>query len=327
MLTTYLILAAGLVLLIIGGELLVRGAVRIAARLGISPMLVGLTVVAMGTSTPELAASVQASLAGSPGIALGNIAGSNIVNILFILGASALLSPLLVPRGVLWRDGGVGVFAALALIVAGHTIGLDRFAGLALLAGLVAYLTYAYRQERTGQPHTAAFERAAAMAEADPALAPQEPHRESLWLPIAQVVVALVLIVSGGNLLVTSAIAIAADLGVSDEVIGLTVVAVGTSLPELATSVIAALRKQGEIALGNVLGSNIFNILFIGGLTGIIAPTIIPPSILAVDLWVVVGASLVVMLLAYTGRRLSRLEGAVMVALYAAYTLFTIGAL
>jgi cation:H+ antiporter len=133
--------------------------------------------------------------------------------------------------------------------------------------------------------------------------------------------------VSGGNLLVTSAIAIAPDLGVSDTVIGLTVVAVGTSLPELATSVIAAIRKQGEIALGNVLGSNIFNVLFIGGLTGVIAPTIVPPSILSFDLWVVTGASLAVMLLAYTGGRLTRLEGAIMVALYVIYTLITVGVL
>jgi cation:H+ antiporter len=311
---------------VLGGELLVRGAVRIAAHLGISPMLVGLTVVGMGTSTPELAASVQASFAGSPGIALGNIVGSNIANTLLILGASALLSPLLVPRGALWRDGGVGVAATLALILAGHTLGLDRMAGLALLAGLVAYVTYAYRQERAGQPHTAAFDRATAVAEADPALAPQAPHRETLWKPILLVLIGLVLIVSGGNLLVTSAITIAADLGVSDEVIGLTVVAVGTSLPELATSVIAALRKEGEIALGNVLGSNIFNILFIGGLTGTIAPTVIPASILSVDLWVVLGASLAVMALAFTGGRLSRAEGALMVALYGAYTLFTVGA-
>ena len=126
MLTTYLILAAGLVLLIIGGELLVRGAVKIAAHLGISPMLVGLTVVGMGTSTPELAASVQASLAGSPGIAVGNIVGSNLANLLLILGLAALMAPILVPRGALWRDGGVGVAATLALILLGHTLGLDR---------------------------------------------------------------------------------------------------------------------------------------------------------------------------------------------------------
>lgn len=326
MVMTLLVLVAGLVLLVLGGELLVRGAVRIAAHLGISPMLVGLTVVGMGTSTPELAASVQASLAGSPGIALGNIAGSNLANLLLILGTSALLSPLLVPRGVLWRDGGVGVLATLALITAGHTLGLDRVAGLALLAGLTAYIVYAYRQERTGQPHTAAYDLATAVTEVDPALAPQQPHSESLWKPIALVVLGLALIVSGGNLLVTSAITIAADLGVSDEVIGLTVVAVGTSLPELATSVIAALKKEGEIALGNVLGSNIFNVLFIGGLTGTIAPTVIPPSILAVDLWLVTGAALAVMLLAYTGGRLSRLEGAVMVAIYVAFVLFTVGA-
>lgn len=327
MIATYLLLALGLVLLIAGGELLVRGAVRIAAHLGLSPMLVGLTVVGMGTSTPELAASLQASLAGSPGIALGNIAGSNLANLLLILGASALLSPLLVPRGALWRDGGVGVAATLALIAAGYTLGLNRVAGLALLGGLVAYVVYAYRQERVGQPHTAAFDRATAVAEADPALAPQEPHRENLWRPMLVLAAGLGLIVGGGNLLVTSAITIAADLGVSDAVIGLTVVAVGTSLPELATSIIAALRKEGEIALGNVLGSNIFNILFIGGLTGAIAPTAVPPSILNFDLWLVLGASLAVMLFAFTGGRLNRVEGAVLLSLYAAYTLYTIGVL
>lgn len=326
MLTTYLILAVGLVLLVLGGDLLVRGAVRIAAKMGLSPMLVGLTVVGMGTSTPELAASVQASLAGSPGLALGNIAGSNLANLLLILGVAALLAPLQVPRRVLWRDGGVGALAVVALIVAGHTGGLSRVAGFALLTCLVIYLVSAYRQERTGQSHTAAFDRATAMVEADPALTPRETDTQILWVPVLLTLAGLVLIVSGGHLLVTSAIAIAADLGVAEEVIGLTVVAVGTSLPELVTSVIAGIRKQGEIALGNVLGSNIFNVLFIGGLTGTIAPTIIPPSILAVDLWLVLGASLAVMLLAYTGGRLSRREGGLLLGLYIAYTLFTAGA-
>ncbi|MFC3102042.1 calcium/sodium antiporter [Altererythrobacter lauratis] len=326
MVVTSLLLVAGLVLLVLGGEFLVRGAVRIAAHVGISPMLVGLTVVGMGTSAPELAASVQASFAGSPGIALGNIAGSNIANLLLILGSSALIAPMLVPRSALWRDGGVGVAATLALIVCGHTLGLSRVAGLALLACLVGYIVFAYRQERLGRDHSAAYDRATAMVEADPALTPRQADGETLWKPIALVLFGLVLIVSGGNLLVTSAIAIAAELGVSDEVIGLTVVAIGTSLPELATSVIAALKKEGEIALGNVLGSNIFNVLFIGGVTGTIAPTVVPPSILAVDLWVVLGASLAVMLFALTGGRLNRLEGAALVALYGTYTMFTVGA-
>src|SRR5690606_27687206 len=168
------------------------------------------------------------------------------------LGVSALMAPILVPRGVLWRDGGVGALAVLALIVAGHTLGLNRVTGMALLAALVAYLVFAYRQERVGQGHTAAFDRATAMAEADPAVTPDEQGPADK-LPVALLLTraGLVCIVGGGNLLVTSAIEIAANLGVADEVIGLTVVAVGTSLPELVTSVIAAIRKQGEIALGN----------------------------------------------------------------------------
>ncbi|MCX7676717.1 MAG: calcium/sodium antiporter [Alteraurantiacibacter sp.] len=325
MLITWFILAASFVLLVLGGELLVRGAVQIAARMGLSPLLVGLTVVGMGTSSPELAASVQASLAGSPGIALGNIAGSNLANLLLILGAAALLAPMVVPRGVLWRDGGIGALAAAALIIAGHTIDLGRLAGLAFLACLGLYLLYAYRQDRLEVAHTAAFDRATAVTQADEALAPPAERPERVWLAVLLALAGLALIVTGGNFLVQSATTIAAKLGVSDAVIGLTIVAVGTSLPELVTSVIAALRKEGEIALGNVLGSNIFNILFIGGLTGVIAPTIVPPSILNVDMWLVLGASLVVMAFAWTGGRLNRAEGALLLALYAAYTLFTLG--
>jgi len=325
MLIDSLWLMLGLVLLIAGGDLLVRGAVRIAERLSLSPMLIGLTVVGMGTSMPELAASVQASLAGSPGIAIGNIVGSNIANALLILGIAALISPIAVQSRALWRDGGVGTMAALALLGAGATVGLSREAGIVFLIAMVGYVYYAFRQERVGAPHSAAYDRAVAMENVDPALAPQEKPGGKLSTAILLFLAGLALVVGGGTLLVDAAIAMAKVLGVSEEIIGLTIVAVGTSFPELVTSAVAAYRKQGDIALGNVLGSNIYNILFIGGVTGAVAPTAVPAGIMAFDLWFLVGVSVVVMLLALSGRRLSRIEGLILVAAYVGYTAYTVG--
>jgi cation:H+ antiporter len=320
-----LFLLLGLVLLIAGGDLLVRGAVRIAERLRLSPMLIGLTVVGMGTSTPELAASLKASLAGSPGIALGNIVGSNIANTLLILGVAALIAPIAVNARALWRDGGVGILAALALLAAGATVGLSREAGIAFLVLMAGYIYYAYRQERLGAPHSAGYDRAVAMEEVDPALIPRAQPAGRLSVALLLFLAGLALVVGGGSLLVEAAIGIAEQLGVSDTVIGLSIVAVGTSLPELVTSALAAWRRQGDIALGNVLGSNIYNILFIGGLTGAVAPTTVPASIMAFDLWVLVVVSLVVMVFAFTGGRLSRREGLVLVAAYVAYAAYTAG--
>jgi len=320
-----LLLVLGLVLLIAGGDLLVRGAVRIAERLRLSPMIVGLTVVGMGTSMPELAASLQASLAGSPGIALGNIVGSNIANSLLILGVAALIAPIAVKTRTLWRDGGVGLLAVLVLLAAGTTVGLSREAGIAFLIMIVGYIYYAYRQERLGAAHSAAFDRAAAMEGGDPALIPHDQPQGRLSIALLLFIAGLGLIVGGASLLVNSAIVIAGQLGVSDTVIGLTIVAVGTSLPELVTSAVAAWRKQGDIALGNVLGSNIYNILFIGGMTGAIAPTAVPASIMAFDLWVLLAVSVVVMVFAFSGGRLSRREGFALVAAYIAYAAYTAG--
>ncbi len=319
-----LFLLLGLVLLIGGGDILVRGAVRIAERLRLSPMLIGLTVVGMGTSMPELAASVQASLAGSPGIALGNIVGSNIANALLILGAAALIAPIAVQSKALWRDGGVATLAAMALLAAGASVGLSRAAGLAFLCAMAGYIYFAYRQERAGAPHGAAYDRAIAMEEVDPALVPHDKPTASLATALALFAVGLVLIVAGGVVLVDAAIQIAQQLGISDAVIGLTIVAVGTSFPELITSVIAAYRRQGDIALGNVLGSNIYNILFIGGITGVVAPTAVPASIMGFDLWVLLATSVLVMVLALTGRRLGRIEGLTLVAAYCGYLGYTV---
>lgn len=325
MLADAFFLLLGLVLLIAGGDLLVRGAVRIAERLNVSPMLIGLTVVGMGTSMPELAASVQASLAGSPGIAIGNIVGSNIANALLILGIAALITPIAVKTRTLWRDGGIGVLAVLALLAAGATVGLSREAGIIFLIAMGGYVYYAYRQERLGAPHSAAYDRAVAMEEVDPALIPQEQPGGKLSIAILLFLVGLALIVGGGTLLVDGAIKIAEQLGVSDAVIGLTIVAVGTSFPELVTSAVAAYRKEGDIALGNVLGSNVYNILFIGGVTGVVAPTEVPASMMAFDLPLLVAASLAVMAFSFSGGRLSRGEGFALVASYAAYTAYTVG--
>ena len=324
MLTDVGFIVVGLVLLIVGGDLLVRGAVRMAERLRLSPMLIGLTVVGMGTSTPELAASVQASLAGSPGIAVGNIVGSNIANILLILGVAILIAPFSVGARALWRDGGVGLIAGAALLLAGASVGLSRLTGVLFLIAMVAYVYYAFRQERSGGAHSAAYDRAAAMEEADIALRPQTPPRSHPAFAVLLLIAGLASIVGGGNILVTGAVGIAGLLGVSEAVIGLTIVAVGTSLPELVTSAMAAWRRQGDIALGNVLGSNIYNILFIGGLTGVIAPTTVPSSIMSFDLWLLIAVTVLVMGLAFTGARLSRREGATLVITYAAYIVFTV---
>ena len=256
---------------------------------------------------------------------MGNIVGSNIANSLLILGVAVLFSPFLVARGVLWRDGGVGLACAGALLVAGYTFGLTRGVGIVLVLAMIGYVYFAFRQERAGASHSAGFDKALALEAADPALVPQPQSTGSLVMPGLFFLGGMALIVTGGSLLVDAAIAIAAGLGVSDEVIGLTVVAVGTSLPELVTSVIAAIKRQGEIALGNVLGSNIYNILFIGGVTGIVSPTQIPAGIVQFDLLVLLGVSALVMLLAFTGGKLTRAEGALLVTGYAGYTAVTAG--
>ncbi|WP_338240404.1 calcium/sodium antiporter [Aurantiacibacter hainanensis] len=324
------ILVAGLLLLMVGGDVMVRGAVRIAERLSLSPMLIGLVVVGLGTSSPELAASVQAALAGSPGLAIGNIVGSNIANLLLVLGSAALIAPMAVDRTALWRDGGVGLAASLALMLAAYTLGLDRVVATVFLLALALYIWSAYKQEQTFPAdqkvdHSAAYDRAAASEGLDPALSPHDAPEGSLAKALVLFVVGLAVIVGGGTLLVNGAVAIASDMGVSEAVIGLTIVAVGTSAPELVTSVIAAIRGQSDIALGNVLGSNIYNLLFIGGVTGLVAPGGIPEKIADFDLPLATLTAFVVMVFAYTGGRLSRREGGLLLFGYVAYTAVTSG--
>jgi cation:H+ antiporter len=323
--TIFLPLLGGFLLLVAGGELLVRGAVRLAERLGMSPLLIGLTLVGFGTSTPELVTSVQAALNGSSGIAVGNIVGSNIVNILLILGLSAILSPIAVGPSALRRDGVLVLVTAVIFAGVGWLWTLDRPVGVLLVAGLAAYLVHAYRQEkRSGPPdHTAAFEKGEALEEALPHR--KQPHARSkaldLTLSLGLALAGLVLVVFGGKYFVAGAIDLARSFDISETVIGLTIVAVGTSMPELVTSVVAAFRKHADVALGNVLGSNLYNILGIGGLTALIAPTDFPAQIVRFDNLVMVAASAVLLLFAWSGRQISRREGVVLLAGYVTYLL------
>lgn len=321
--TIALLILGGLILLVAGGELLVRGAVRLAERMGVSPLMIGLTLVGFGTSTPELVTSVQAALIGSPGIAVGNIVGSNIANILLILGLSAVIFPMAVSSAALKRDGVLVLIAAAALGAVGLTVGLSRPVGVGFVALLIGYIVYAYLQERrTSTDHTAAFERAEAMEGVDPGLRPRPPAAGGAmeWLiPLGMALGGLAVIILGGRLLVDGAVQLARILGMSEEVIGLTIVAVGTSMPEFVTSVVAAFRKQSEVAVGNILGSNIYNIFGIGGLTALIAPTAVPAQIAQFDTPVMIAASALLLVFAATGTRISRKEGILFLALYTAY--------
>ncbi len=313
-----LLLVGGLALLGGGGELLVRGAVRVAERLGVSPLLIGLTLVGFGTSTPELVTSVQASLAGSPGIAVGNVVGSNIANILLILGVAALLCPIAVATSALKRDGVLVLALAVAFAAIGFLLPLDRWLGAAFLAGLAGYLLYAWRQESRGTDgHCAAQAKAEAFEGTHPKL--HAGAGAGLAGPAALALGGLVLVVLGGRLLVDGAIRLAEGFGVPETVIGLTIVAVGTSLPELVTSVVAAARRQPEVALGNVLGSNIYNVLGILGMTALVSPTVVPAEIARFDSLVMVAVSAALLVVAWTGLRIGRREGAALLAGYVAY--------
>jgi cation:H+ antiporter len=329
-----LMLLAGLALLGLGGELLVRGAVAIAERLGMSPLLIGLTLVGFGTSTPELATSVQAAIAGSPGIAIGNIVGSNIANILLVLGLSALITPVAVSSAALRRDGVLVLLVAAAFLACGllGTGVLHRTTAALMVLCLAAYLWHAYRQERTAPEagHGAAYEKAEAYDELHTgpirhqAEAKSWAERLGAVAPIVMALAGLFIVVLGGKLLVDGAVAVARSANISETVIGLTIVAVGTSMPEFVTSLVAALRRHSDVALGNIMGSNIYNILGIGGFTGLLSPerVTIPPEIAHFDNYVMAAASLAMLLFAKTGLRIGRLEGLALLAGYGAYLYF-----
>jgi cation:H+ antiporter len=297
---TYLLFFVGLAALFFGGEFLVRGASAVARHFRLSPMVIGLTVVGFGTSAPELLVSLQAALEEQPAIAIGNVLGSNIANILLILGISALIAPLLIPVRKLWRDLGFMLLATATIwimLLDGHVTRLD---GTLLLIGLAVFLVVAFM---TGKE------------EPDLDAEPLPPQ----WKAWAMTLAGLVVLVIGARLLVDSATIIARTYGISEAVIGLTIVAVGTSLPELATSVIAAIRKQTEIAVGNIVGSNIFNIFGILGVTALIHPIPSEARFAAIDMPWVAGAAIGLTVIAALLGGLPRIAGGVLLAAYAGY--------
>ncbi len=315
----WLPLIGGLVLLVAGGDLLVRGAVRVAERLGVSPLVIGLTLVGFGTSTPELVTSVQAALAGSPGIAFGNIVGSSIANILLILGISAMLFPIAVSSSALSRDATVMLGVAVAFAALSSVMPLGRVVGVIFVAALGAYIYLAFRQEGASSGHGAVYDKVAALEATDPANAPGTGGRGGLIVPLLLALGGLVLVVLGGRFFVGGAVALAESFAIPETVIGLTIVALGTSMPELVTSVLAAFKRQSDVAFGNIVGSNIYNILGIGGATVLIEPTRVPQEIVTFDNLLMIAASLLLVIFAATGRRISRGEGAVFLAAYLAY--------
>lgn len=301
-------LPAGIVLLALGGDLLVRGSSNLAERLGMSRMLIGVTLVGFGTSMPELMASVQAALRESPGIAVGNVVGSNIANILLVLGAAALIYPLATPR-VVMRHNGIMVLIATAVCVGVVLFGyLDRMVGTVLVGLLVLYFVLGYFRDRRVLQH-----------ETENGSGQQEGAAGSLSGALFFAIAGLALVLLGAHWLVDSSIVLAREFNISESIIGLTVVAVGTSLPELITSVVAAFRRETSIALGNVLGSNVQNILGILGVTALVHPIAVPAEIAGFDIWVMVAATIALIIFAATNRTLSRFEGFLLLLAYAAY--------
>ena len=313
-----LLFIVGLSALVAGASLLVRGASALALSFGVSPLVVGLTIVALGTSSPEVAVSVGAAMEGRTDIAVGNVVGSNIFNVLFILGASALIVPLLVHVQLIRQEVPIMIGASLLLVALGFDGRLTRLDAALLFGLLVVYTVFLIVQSRR-QTQEAVAELTAEL--------PQSAAWDRHWaVQVALVVAGLVLLVLGSDWLVTAAVAFARSLGVSDLVIGLTIVAAGTSMPEVATSITAAIKGERDIAVGNVVGSNTFNILGCLGLAGLVAPSGLPlaPSVLTFDIWVMLAVAIACLPVFFTGREIARWEGAVFLGYYAAYVAYLI---
>lgn len=316
MLETILGLLVGLAGLYFGGNWLVTGAARLARSLGISALIVGLTVVAIGTSTPELLVSVSAALSGSSDIALGNIVGSNIANIGLILGISGLIYPISVHVTLLRREIPIMIVVAIITYVLLNDGIVGRTDGLLLLAGMVVFLAFLVISSRREQKvkHNIPEE------EEDEKFDPQSINR---LRELGRLVLGIVVLMIGAQFTVDNAANIARAVGISELVIGVTLVAVGTSLPELVTSVTAALKRESDIAIGNVVGSNIFNVLGILGATALIQPVGVQQQIISFDAWVMIGFSLLVLPFALN-RKLERLETFVFLGAYVVYVIYTV---
>ena len=313
MLQQVLMFLAGLAVLVVGADVLVRGASRLAVSFGVSPLVVGLTVVAFGTSAPEMAVSVGSALAGTPDLAIGNVVGSNIANVLLILGISALITPLLVDEQIIRQEIPIMIGASALLVVMALDGNIGLLESIALFGLVIAYTVFLVVQSRRASK---------SVQDEFETEIPTSTWDRHWAVQVGLIAAGLVMLVVGADWLVDSAVAFARAFGVSDLVIGLTVVAVGTSMPEIATSIVAAIRGQRDIAVGNVVGSNVFNILAVLGAAGIAAGAGLPVSEAArnFDLWVMLAVAFACLPIMITGREIARWEGVVFLAYYAAYT-------
>jgi cation:H+ antiporter len=310
----YIYALGGFVLLFGGGEWLVRGAVAVSRRFRLSPLLIGMTVVAWCTSAPELVVSMGAALEGRSDIAIGNIVGSNIFNVLGVLGATALIAPIVVRPSELRRDTAVMIASSVVIALVAQTGEIGAIAGAVLTAGIVAYVVISYRSELKDSKLPSAELH---VHESEEIEAPS-----SAWAGVGYLTGGLAALVVGSRLLIIGATDIALLFGVSEAVIGLTLVAVGTSLPELATSVVAAIRKHSDVAVGNVVGSNIFNLLGILGITSLVRPIGVAEQIARVDVWVMLAIAIALAPLLLIKGRIGRAAGVVSLTLYMGYVVF-----
>lgn len=309
---TFLLFALGLAALLVGAELLVRGASKLALAIGLSPLVIGLTVVAIGTSSPEIAIGVGGALRGNTDLALGNIVGSNIANVLLILGLIALFTPLVVARQLVRIDVPIMIAVSLLTLWLAWDGNIGRIDGLLLSAGAAIYIGFLIRLARNTPDHAP-----------EPAR-PKAEDKPRVPLQLVFIVAGLALLVWGADQLVDAATGLARDWGLSELVIGLTIIAVGTSLPEIATCVLAAVRGQSDLAVGNIVGTSIFNLLLVLGLMSVVAPEGVPVSsaMLRFDLPVMIAVAIACLPIFFTGHRIAHWEGAVFLGYYIAYTAF-----
>ncbi len=308
MVTDIALLIVGLVLLAIGADVLVRGGSSLARHLGLTPLVVGLTVVAFGTSAPEMVVSVGGAAMGRGDIAIGNVVGSNIFNVGFILGLAAITSPLVIKLGVLKLDAPVMIGVSMIGFAIASSVAVSRVEGALLVSLLIGYTVWSVRLAKKQASATVEHEFEAGLPQPTRSLGKD-------WLLI---VAGLVLLIVGSNFLLDSAVSLAKAGGISDAVIGLTIVAAGTSMPELASTLAAALRKQSDIAIGNIVGSNIFNILGILGLSALVKP-LSAPALQPLDFWVMIILAVVMLPLLWTGRTMQRWEGGLLLCGYIGY--------
>jgi cation:H+ antiporter len=313
--TPFLLLLGGFIVLGFAGEALLRGAVTLAQQLKVSPLIIGLTIIAFGTSAPELTVSINAALNGQPDISIGNVVGSNIANILLVMGAMAVVSPFFVNRGTLGRDGGFMFAVSLLLLLLGLFGMIERWVGIALLGVLIGFSIYLYTSARDEE------DTAEAQAGVDENLVPGGTFAAVLVLLLG-----IGGVVYGAEMMVDGAVALARLWGISEAVIALSLVAIGTSLPELVVSLVAAIRGHAGLAVGNIIGSNISNILLILGTTALIAPLPISEIMAQRDIPIMVGVAGLGLVFMATKRGMSRLEGGISLTLYAAYMAYIFSA-